>query len=153
VLQVGWLTVVGLVADIAGASVLAWDLLPEYRVYRWRMHSKFYHAATPERILELKHYRARPNDPIIGLTVDMSYISPLNSLRRAVGLSYLDFQKANEEPATLLRVSEKEVVEAIEAAAREMHNRWRPPLRSGILLVVIGFLFQLLGQLGSMHLY
>jgi hypothetical protein len=152
-LQVGWLTVVGLVADIAGASVLAWDILPEYRIYRWRAQNRLLHQLTPVLASELKHYRQRPHDPILELGVQMAYLSPVNALRHAVGISHIDFRKTTDEWAVILHDSKKEVTEAINAAALQLNNRWRPPLRTGIVLIVIGFLFQLAGQLGSMHLF
>ncbi|SCB55048.1 hypothetical protein GA0061098_103422 [Bradyrhizobium shewense] len=151
-LQVGWLTVAGLVADIAGASVLAWDILPEYCIYRWRAQNKLFHAPSSEFTSEIEQLRQRPEDPFQGLAMDMRYLSPLGFLRHAVGLSQLDFVKSSEDPQAMLRASEKEVTAAIDAAALRLHDRWRPPLRTGILLIVVGFIFQLLGQLGSMGL-
>jgi hypothetical protein len=153
VIHIGWFSVAGLVADIVGFSILAYDLLPEYRVYRWRALNKILHEPSGRRIAAIRGIQKEPLHELAALEIQMQHISPLNSLRRSVGLPSIDFRRTITEPTECLAASEREVVEAIDVASERLSNRLRPPLRLGILLVVAGFILQLLGQLGSMGLF
>lgn len=152
-MQVGWLTVAGLVADIVGFGMLAWDLLPEFRIYRLRNENKSLHEPTQSLISSLVHYRRKPEDAIAALAVDMAHLMPINVLRRNMGLQYTDYKKTTGQPASFLAESEREVAEAIDREADKLSNRWRPLIRIGILLVMLGFGLQLVGQLISMRLF
>jgi hypothetical protein len=152
-LSYGWITVAGLVADIVGFLILVRDILPEYQIHRWRAQNKMLHNLTTDRMSVLADYRRRPNDPLVSLQADMSCVSPMQYLRYKVGLKPMDpheppvLGSATNVLTDLFARWEREVSEAIDRKERELHDRWRPPMRLGISLVVLGFILQTLGTI------
>jgi hypothetical protein len=145
-----WLTLAGLVADILGFAVLAWDVLPEYRIYRWRNLNKLLHEPTTTFISQLWHYRNESGDPLTDLTFDMRHLLPIQSLRRQVGLGPFDARTKADFLNAFVAAAEAEVAETIDKKEAELRGRWRPPLRFGIGLVILGFVLQAVGTIVTM---
>jgi hypothetical protein len=152
-LSYGWITVAGLVADIVGFLILARDILPEYQIHRWRAQNSMLHKPTTDFMSILSNYRRAPNDPFVGLQAEMSCISPRQWLRHKVGLKPMDPHEplvpdgATHVLTDLIARWEREVSEAIDKKELELHSRWRPPLRVGISLIVLGFVLQTIGTI------
>jgi hypothetical protein len=142
-----WLTPIGLVADILGFLLLAWDILPEYRLYTLRRLNHLLHALDRQGIKAIVQYAQRPDDPLQALAVEMKYLSSFDHLRFRVGLPRWPRESLGSLDETSLARSREEVQNAIEAKERELGERWRPPLRFGITLVILGFLLQFIGSL------
>jgi hypothetical protein len=81
----------------------------------------------------------------------MKYISSLQSLRRKVGLKPMDPREPTDLIPHLVARWEKEVGEAIDQKALALHSRWRPPMRFGIFLVILGFILQTVGTIGAIN--
>jgi hypothetical protein len=144
----GWLTVVGLVLDIIGVVLLAWDTLPDYRIYRMQRLNELLHDG--EFLRELVDHRERPEDPFGSLAFGMRHESSVNSLRTRLGLGLFDPLVPTDSVAGMVAQSKAEIEHAIEREKTKLGKRRRPSLRLGLVLIVFGFLFQLAGQLGSM---
>jgi len=142
-----WLAPAGLIADILGFLLLAWDILPEYRLYRLRRLNDVSHALDGEDIEAIVRYGQEPDDPLRALAVEMRYLSSVDHLRFRVGIPRWRKECLSSLDETWLARSREEVTNAIDAKERELGKRWRPPLLFGICLVILGFVLQFLGSL------
>ena len=151
-----WLTSGGLLANIIGFSIVAYDLWPTYRLYRLRQSNHALHIAPLRKEIEecRRTLSSEPGDQeqldTASLFYSMNYNqdADLHSLRRAMKLPRIDFirETRNGNIEQALADSYKEVEQAISVHQRQIDKRIRPSFGVGMVLIVVGFSLQLLGS-------
>ncbi|GLQ82002.1 hypothetical protein GCM10007881_55230 [Mesorhizobium huakuii] len=147
----GWWSVSGLSADMTGVAILAWDLIPEFRLYkagkalaRARIDLAAYQGLIDRRTeadtkgivragyddaTMLDHFGTNSRASILLASLQLSQpISALGKLEtvdsRYVAISKLEMKLAEHQ---------------------RRPREYRPPIGVGIFLIVTGFIFQLIG--------
>lgn len=167
----GWVSLAGLLLDAAGFSMLAWDLLPEYRANRLArdldqsaqyaedaadgVHRPAADDVDPVTITDDLLAQARNEsrkllDHLHWLNVGMA-VALLEDVATAVGVR--DHPKVG--PALKRGVFSRQehlsamtvVRRALKSKMAKLAQRRRPPLRLAIGMVIVGFLMQAYGAI------
>ncbi len=140
-----WLIVAGLISDIIGFGILAWDLLPEYRLYVLEKRADFSHRNAADSA-------GRPPPEAPGLraaeqAIRILRVGDVERVRRSLHLRASKFagRTENISPVDVAK-SRLEVETALAARRASLGGRYRPPIGLGAGLVFLGFILQIVGS-------
>ncbi|MCJ2012170.1 hypothetical protein [Methylobacterium sp. J-076] len=139
-----WLSVWGLVADMAGVAIITYDIWPEYRVHRLREAIEWQYKVLISSLSETQEDE-EPAQTIQEMLHSMGR-SEMDRLRQRLGLPAIGEGRMLPTEEEIAR-SRIETDAAIARKMAKIETRTRPPVGFGVMLVILGFLLQLLGAL------
>ena len=156
-ISANWLSVAGLFADMAGVGILAWDLFPEYRLFKARrfLASARENAKEYVALCNVPSERS-PDEPFAAERAEHHRFRLRNSLLMAradilMATSYLRLEPEKsawraENPSEQLfkRIS---ALEMEEGQRRLAASDVRAPIGFGVFLILVGFALQIVGSL------